>query len=240
MNLKNYLKAILNFLHFDVTKNLQYDRLTKKIIKNILKPNSVCVDIGCHKGEIFSLFLKYSPLGKHYAFEPIPEFYELLKTKYSTKNHIFSFALSDKIEDTTFQYVKNAPAFSGILRRKYTIPNPDIEEIVVRTITLDEIIGGDEKIDFVKIDVEGAEMKVLKGAKKVIANSKPLVLFEFGKGASEYYNTTANDIYEYFEDLKMSIFTLKDWINKNGPLTINKFEELYEINSEYYFVAFQN
>lgn len=238
MNPKGFLRKILNSLHIDITKNLLYDRLTKKIIEIAVKPDSICIDIGCHKGEILSLILKQAPKGGHYAFEPIPQFYEYLKAKYGKKNHVFSFALSDKIGETTFQYVKNAPAYSGMLKRRYEINNPIIEEITVKTITLDEILGYNQKIDFIKIDVEGAELNVLKGARKVIANSKPLVIFEFGKGASEYYNTTAKDIFQYFDELNMNIYTLNAWINKKNAFTIENFTKTYENNSEYYFVAY--
>jgi len=237
MQLKYYLREVLNFLHLDLTNNLLYDRLTKKIIKKTIKSNSICIDIGCHKGEIFSLFLKQAPNGGHYAFEPIPFYYKLLKQKYGDKNHIFSFALSDEIGETKFNYVKNAPAYSGFLKRKYLISNPDIEEITVKTITLDEIIGTNQKIDFIKIDVEGAEMKVLKGAEKVIESFKPVVIFEFGKGASDFYNTTPKDIYNFFEDKNMKINTLKGWLNKKNPLTLDSFEEIYNCNKEYYFIA---
>jgi len=237
MNLKNYLRAILNYLHIDISKNLFYDRLTQQIIKISVKPESTCVDIGCHKGEIFSQILKKSPKGGHYAFEPIPELYKSLKEKYGNTNHVFSFALSDSIGETSFQYVKNAPAYSGILKRKYAISNPDIEEITVKTITLDEIIGEKQKIDFIKIDVEGAEFKVLNGAKKIIAKYRPIIIFEFGKGASEFYNTTPEEIYNFFDDLKMNIYTLKGWLKKDKALSVLKLKEIYETNSEYYFLA---
>lgn len=76
--------------------------------------------------------------------------------------------MSDTSGKSSFQLVKNAPAYSGIKKRHYDISNPDIEEITVKLKTLDEIIPENEIIDFIKIDVEGAEFCVLKGGKNLL------------------------------------------------------------------------
>jgi FkbM family methyltransferase len=153
--IKDTLREIFISLHLDLTKNLKYDRLTRIILKKYVKRNNNCIDVGCHKGEILDLILNYAPEGKHYAFEPIPYLYNDLKNKYKYKAEIFPYALSDNSGETTFQLVKNAPAYSGIKRRRYDITNPVIEEIKVDLKTLDEIIPLNEKIHLIKIDVEG-------------------------------------------------------------------------------------
>lgn len=87
--IKDTIRKTLNALHLDLTKNLKYDRLTKDVIAKSLKINSNAIDVGCHKGEILDLILKHAPSGKHYAFEPIPDFYNTLKLKYSSRCEIF-------------------------------------------------------------------------------------------------------------------------------------------------------
>ena len=115
MNLiKDTLREVLISLQLDLTKNLKYDRLTRAILKKSLKDNDNCIDVDCHKGEILDLMLAHAPNGKHYAFEPIPSLFDALKKKYSHKAEVFPYALSDKSGETTFQLVKNAPAYSGI------------------------------------------------------------------------------------------------------------------------------
>src|SRR5678816_318941 len=98
--IKDTIRKSLNALHLDLTKNLKYDRLTKEVIAQALKKNSNAIDVGCHKGEILDLILKYAPEGKHFAFEPIPDFYNALKIKYATRSEVFPFALSDKPGET--------------------------------------------------------------------------------------------------------------------------------------------
>lgn len=240
MKIKNLIKKGLSTLHLDLTKNLKYDRLTKQIIAKVVKPDSICIDIGCHKGEILDLILKYAPNGGHFAFEPIPDLYNKLKIKYSNKCNIFSCALSDHTGETTFQFVTNAPAYSGILKRKYDIQDPEIEEIKVKLEKLDNIIPGDSKIDLIKIDVEGGEFHVLKGAQRIISKSKPIIIFECGIGASEYYGTKPEDVYDYLnKDISLNISLLNDWLKNKLPLSRQQFCDMFNNNTEYYFIAYQ-
>lgn len=238
MHYKDLIRSVLMFLHLDLTKNLEYDRLTKKIMKKTIKPSSNCIDVGCHKGEILDIILKSAPNGKHFAFEPIPELYENLFQKYAPRVSLYPYALSDTEGNTIFQYVKNAPAYSGIKKRKYDIDNPEIEEINVELKKLEDIIPTDIAIDFIKIDVEGAELGVLKGAKNILLKNKPIIVFEFGLGASDYYNTQPFDIYNLLVDeIGLQIFTLKGWLANDAALTSKDLEELFNSQKEYYFIA---
>jgi len=241
MIVKDILRKVLIFCHFDLTKNLKYDRLTKVIMKKTIRKNYNCIDIGCHKGEILDMILRYSPEGKHYAFEPIPYLFEELANKYKNTAQIFPYALSDNNGHSTFQLVKNAPAYSGIKRRQYDIPNPEIEEIQVELKTLDEIVPLNEQIHFIKIDVEGGEFGVIKGGKNVLKKNKPVVLFECGKGASDYYGTHHMDLYDFIvNEIGLKIFTLTSYIKNQMPLTNAEFDKCFNTNAEYYFVAAPN
>lgn len=234
---KNFIKNILVFFHLDVTQNMKYDRLTNKILKKELSKNSNCIDVGAHKGEILDLFIKYAPNGNHSAFEPIPSFFNALKSKYISQE-VYPFALSEKSGQTTFQFVKNAPAYSGIKQRKYAVKNPEIEKINVEMKALDEVISSDKKIDLIKIDVEGGEFDVLKGAKKTILKNAPIIIFECGKGASEFYGTTPDTIYNFVtKELNLEISTLESFLSNKKSLSSNSFSDFYTNGSEYYFVA---
>lgn len=238
MTLKDLVREILIQLRLDLTKNLKYDRLTRIIIKRTVNQKSVCIDVGCHKGEILDLILKESPNLKHYGFEPIPVLYNNLLAKYKDKAHIYNCALSDEKGETTFNYVKNAPAYSGIKQRKYAVENPDIETLHVKLERLDDIIPEAEKIDLIKIDVEGGEFNVLKGAVKLIQKNKPYIIFETGLGASEFYGTKPEELYDFFEIvLQSKIYTLQKWIDDKSYLSKEEFLKLYNTNAEYYFIA---
>lgn len=239
MNAKAIVRETLMFLHLDITLNLKYDRLTKVIMKSRLKPDSNCVDVGCHKGEILEMMLKFAPNGKHFAFEPIPQLLNELKSKFDGKATIYQYALSDSKGGgkTTFNLVKNAPAYSGIKQRHYDIDNPEIEVITVDLSTMDEVLEN-QKIDFIKIDVEGGEFGVLKGARNLLKANMPTILFECGKGASDYYGTKPADIFRYLtQEIGLRIFTLQDFIKGQKSLSESEFVQCFDTIKEYYYVA---
>jgi FkbM family methyltransferase len=239
MSFKNLLRSAFNFFHLDVTKNLEYDRLTKLVIKKVVTPNTNTIDVGCHKGEILDMILAISPNGKHFGFEPLPHLNKNLQEKYKGKATILPYALSDTEGTSTFNFVKNAPAYSGIKKRKYATDNPDVEEIEVELKRLDEVIPTDIKIDLIKIDVEGAEFMVLKGAKELLLKNKPAIIFECGIGASEFYGTNPVELYTYLtKEVGLKLSLLKSFIHNKPALTQQEFETCYNTNKEYYFIAY--
>jgi len=238
MDIKRILRNLLNFLRLDLSLNLKYDRLTKAILRRVLSGNSNGIDIGCHKGEILDIFLKYAPCGQHSGFEPIPELFNLLFEKYGRKCRIYPYALSDHEGKSPFNFVKNAAAYSGIRKRTYAINDPVIEEIEVEVKRLDDVISNETPVRFIKIDVEGGEFDVLKGAKSIIVRSKPFILFEFGIGASDYYGTKPEDIYSLLvKDCGLNISLLDGWLKGWKPISLNEFSEIYNSRKEYYFLA---
>lgn len=235
---KYLIRKSLYFLHLDITKNLRYDRYTQQVMARVIKGNSNCIDVGCHKGEMLDLILKYAPGGTHFAFEPIPDFYASLKDKYGSVCSVYPYALSDKPGETSFQYVTNAPAYSGIKKRKYAIEQPAIEQIKVRMEMLDQVVPAGVAINFIKIDVEGAEFGVLKGAKNIIQQNQPFIVFEFGLGASDYYGTKPEEIYRFLvDDCHMRISNLGDWLKHKDCLSLEQFKATYAQSLEYYFIA---
>lgn len=232
------VRKVLQTFHLDLTKNLEYDRLTGVILKKVLQPHSNCVDVGCHKGEILTEILKLAPQGEHHAFEPIPQFYKPLKADFPSVN-IYPYALATSAGKSDFKFVENAPAYSGIKERDYAVKNPKIQTLTVELRRLDEVLTQNTKINLIKIDVEGAELGVLQGAEKTIAQNKPVIIFEFGKGASDKYGTEPHMIYDLLNGHHhLKINTLKNFVKNKPALKSAEFEKLYEANEEYYFIAY--
>jgi FkbM family methyltransferase len=207
-------------------------------MKRILHPDSNCLDIGCHEGEVLRQIIKHAPKGIHTAFEPIPHLYEALKLEFTPSVTVLPYALAAHNGKSSFHLVKNALAYSGIKRRSYAVSDPDVEKITVETKTLDELIPADYCIDFIKIDVEGGEFDVLKGAEIVLTRCKPIVVFECGLGASEFYNTNPADLYRFLVNTHgMKVSTLQGFLNHNPTLSLERFEKHYNDKTEYYFIA---
>ncbi len=237
-SLKDRLKWVLNVLHLDLTKNLQYDRLTLKIMKKVIGPTSNCVDVGCHKGEILRFMIRQAPQGKHYAFEPIPAYYQQLKRQYASRVQVLPYALSDQTGQAEFCFVKNAPAYSGLKPRVYGNIIPQIEKISVNLRKLDDLVPENFQLDFIKIDVEGGEFDVLKGAREVLKRSHPVIIFECGKSSGLHYGTLPEEMYQFLTfqaGLKVSL--LRSFLRNEPPLTVQEFTDYYHSEKEYYFIA---
>ncbi len=237
MGLKDWVRKILWLLHCDITRNMRYDRMTYRVMSQVLRPKSVTIDVGCHKGEVLEWIIELSPMGNHFAVEPLPHLAEKLRSQYGSKVRVVEKALSSQIGETSFQYVKNAPAYSGILKRRYDTAIPDIQELHVEMTTLDEMVGN-EKIDFIKIDVEGGEYAVLQGAKLTIQKHQPIVVFECGKGATEFYNTTPQMIFDWWDDAGYEVTSLPLYLDNREPLSRLQFQSCFDTGSEYYFIAY--
>lgn len=233
------MKRLLRGLPVTFSKNQRYDRLTERIIRTHLRPGDNCVDVGAHRGEIFELFLKQSPAGRHFAFEPIPDLFKGLQKKYGRYSNcsIFQLALANKSGYSTFNYVITNPAYSGIRKRRYDRKNEQDTQIEVRTARMDDVIPADIPIHFIKIDVEGGEMDVLRGAQRVLSSYRPIIVFECGLGGSDIYGTTPQDIYSFFEGLQYRISLLDDFVNRRSALSLPDFVRQFEQNENYYFVA---
>jgi len=237
--LKTILKNLIKKIPFALSRNHGYDLYTKQIIKQVCTPTSSCVDVGCHKGEILDIILAFAPQGVHFAFEPIPHLYDGLVSKYKSndKIKIFRQALSDRQGQAEFNHVITNPAYSGIKKRTYDNACEKDEKIKVELNTLDNCIPINQNIDLIKIDIEGGEYDMLKGAKKILQRCQPTLIFEHGLGASDAYGTEPKDLYGYLSSLGYNTYLLDDYLKNNEGLSQEQFIEQYYQQINYYFVA---
>lgn len=240
--MKELLKKLLKRLPIAFTKNQQYDRDTQRVLARVLSPQANCVDVGCHKGEVLELMLRYAPQGQHYGFEPIPALYEQLKTTFADRPncHFYQLGLSDAPGETSFNYVVSNPAYSGFVKRKYDRAHEEDTLITVRKERMDHVLPVNANIALIKIDVEGAELQVLQGATGIIKASRPVVVFEHGLGASDYYNTRPEQIFDLLAgpELNMRISTMARWLAGKPAFSRAELIEQFEKGLNYYFIAY--
>lgn len=239
MDFKTIIKNIIKLSPIALSKNHGYDIQTKKIFRKILNKESSTIDVGCHKGEILDLILKFSPQGNHFGFEPIPDLFDKLVIKYkgNTNCKISPIAASNEAGFASFNYVITNPSYSGLKKRSYDKPTEKDVKITVETNLLDELLPPGQKIDLMKIDVEGGELLVLEGARNIIKTSQPYIVFEHGLGASEFYETGPQDVFNFFSALNYELFTLGQYLKEKKPMTSKEFENQFYDRLNYYFLA---
>ena len=213
--------------------NRQDNAFTIEIMSRVLEKNSNCIDVGCNTGDLLGQILHYSPLGFHYAFEPIPRLASRLRKKFPNVE-VRQTALSDSEAETTFWYVVNAPAVSSLDKEccESHIPDALMEPITVKTQRLDDVLASDFKTHFIKVDVEGVELQVFRGAIKTLKTYKPYLVFESGLiNSQEGVDGTLKDgkwhdsrIYDLLvNECGLKIFKLKNWVDGLAPLSRDEF-----------------
>jgi hypothetical protein len=135
--------------------------------------------------------------------------------------------------------VVSNPAYSGLRRRRYDSPDERVEQIVVRTERLDDVVPRDMPLHFVKVDVEGAELQVFRGAVATLRAHRPVVVFEHGLGGADYYGTRPGDVHDLLAgDCGLRLFVMADWLAHGGPaLGREAFCEQFSSGRDYYFMA---
>jgi FkbM family methyltransferase len=237
--LKALLKKWVKLIPIAFTKNQQYDRLTRRIIQRVCRIDSNCLDVGCHKGEILALFLHHAPQGRHHAFEPIPHLYKHLLQNFQSPNcHIHEVALSDKKGTTSFNYVISNPSYSGLIKRSYDRPKEEDTLITVETDTLDTLLPENYRVDFIKIDVEGGELQVLRGAVRLLKKWKPVIIFEHGLGASDAYGSTPEQLFDLLSHCDLAVNTLSGYVRNTTPMNQDQFSTCFYQRQHYYFAAY--
>lgn len=224
-----------------ISRDSYYNALTDRIMRRRLHADSVCVDVGCHCGSILAIMKQYAPNGQFFAFEPIPHLYAGLVRKFADGNtHLYELALSNTKETATFKHVVSNPGYSGLRERLYDRPEEKIEQLMVQTDRLDDVLRrmGSPPVDFIKIDVEGAEHLVMKGAERCIQTHRPIIVFEFGERSNGCYGVSPGGVFDYITNrLALRVSLLSDYLLGKAALTSRRFCEHYHQGSEYYFVA---
>jgi FkbM family methyltransferase len=174
--------------------------------------------------------------GQHVAFEPIPRLHLLLCRRFP-RVKCYRLALSDRKGTVQFSYFREMDGFSGFLRRDVGIDPGQVEEITVGTERLDEILPVDLQVALIKIDVEGAEYRVIRGAERVIRRSRPFIVFECGKGGLDIYGHSPEQVFDLLNDCGLTIAKLTDWSPAAVPLSRQAFVDEFFFGKEYLFVA---
>jgi len=220
-------------------RDAEYNRQTFAVMRKVLARDGCAVDVGAYKGTILAKMVAFAPEGTHHAFEPLPAFAAELRRNFASPTvQVYPFAVGDRSGMTTFQHVVTNPGYSGIKKRTYARPDEAVEAIEVKIDTLDHALAPGTRVDFIKIDVEGAELLVLRGARETILRTRPVIVFEHGLGAADHYETTPEQVWALLvDDLKMNLTLMERWLGGQPAFTRAEFLEQFHQGKNYYFLA---
>lgn len=217
--------------------NWYYDVLTVAAIRRILGPDDMAIDIGAHTGEVLQHMIAAAPDVAHLAVEPLPHLAADLRVNFPSVD-VQEFALVEEpAGPLQFHHVASNPGYSGILQRSFDRPTEEVELIDVQTARLDDLVTPEQSPKVIKLDVEGAELGVLKGASRILTDDRPVVIFEHGLGAANHYDTTPRAIHDLFSDHGYELYLLGSWLESGPSLSAQQFVDQFEQQRNYYFLA---
>jgi len=197
-----------------------FERLGTKLVLDKIKKEEVVIDLGANIGYYTLLFAKIvGNKGKVFAFEPDPDNFKFLK-KNVDKNNFMNVQLEQKAVSNTNGTIKlflndgNKGA-----HRIYHSELAGNEYKEVKVTTLDSFFKKmkiDQKVDFIKMDIEGAEFGALNGMKNLLDNNPSITLFlEFDPKQIRAFGSDPMDIIDFLKqnNFKILKLNLEDSIN---------------------------
>ena len=178
-----------------------------RVISDRIRPGMVCIDVGAHQGE-WSLRLAQAvgPTGHVFCFEPSPEYSGCLLTAINRLriNNItcLPIALSDAPGRAGFLTRDNARRrLSGESRLAI---EPACADLVVDVGSIDTLAIAFPRIadaGFIKIDIEGAEFSVIRGAQMMLQRRRPVIYAEIEDRHCARFGHSKGDLLKFMESL---------------------------------------
>jgi FkbM family methyltransferase len=183
-----------------------------KIVKSILHQGMTVLDVGANFGYYSCLFSKLVGIeGSVYCFEPTNFFRNRLNENLIANNfnnvYVSEFALSDTLENITI-------TISGDTASCHWVPDFDktstsvITTEMIKAIPLDEFLLNKNinNIDLIKVDIDGHEIKFIKGAFNTIKKYQPKILMEVSPIHLHEAGFSLVDCWNIIQDIRYDIF----------------------------------
>jgi len=166
-----------------LAQTLDYERMLEMTYRRLIRPGDTVLDIGAHSGRHAAVFAELvGPGGAVHAFEPLPEALAMLRARrLPAWVRVHETAIGEAEGQTEFVHARGTPEESGLRVKPYNRPNlVRPERIRVRIAPLDSLAPALGRPAFLKIDVEGGEIGVLKSGRALIAAARPWITVEYG------------------------------------------------------------
>jgi FkbM family methyltransferase len=177
-----------------ITKGCLQETMILNLSKKYIDPEKSVIDIGANIGNhtiVYSNFTNKTV----YSFEPQPEMYNILNENVKINGcdnvQTFNYAISDKNADASMNARYDRPNAFGCFSIQDSNYTAGIK-IDCKTLSKSEFYN----IGFIKIDVEGHELQVLKGINEILLNDKPIIFIEIHDFSDTKYET-----FQYLREL---------------------------------------
>jgi FkbM family methyltransferase len=220
-----YTKAVEKYPWLNIARTINENLLSlttdyfeyrvQRIYESILKEGDIAIDVGAHVGRhCIPISKSVFPNGTVHAFEPLAECRKILENQISQHHRelaniirIYPYALSDFEGESEFVIAKDALPYSGLKKRTYDVLTR-LEKIPVTVRKIDNLFLDLPSLKYMKIDAEGGEFHVMKGAVGCIQKFRPLVTFEFGENSTREYSVASEDVAQFWIENRYILYDI--------------------------------
>jgi FkbM family methyltransferase len=216
--------------------SLSNDHLATHLVCAMAIPGSTFVDVGAHIGSIIADVRYTVPTAKIVAIEAVPDKVVALR-KYFPNVELHGCAVGETSGEVDFFVNEKQSGYSSLAE---TTPVKDavLKKIVVPLRRLDDLIQATD-VSVIKIDVEGAELGVLRGARDIIMRCRPLVMFESGPNVDPTLGYTKEAMHAFFESVDMDLVVPNRLAHAGPALSLEAFldSHVYPRRTTNYFAV---
>lgn len=194
---------VMNFDHYEPEETQVMDLLSQGAAQ--------ILDVGANIGWYAARFAKRQPSSRVHAFEPLPVTHAYLQRNIAINGiadrvSSYNYGLSDASGSFDFFI---APASGTNASLVNVAAATDARKVVGLTLTLDQWCSNQQvQPDFIKCDVEGAELLVFRGGRQTLSDYRPVVFAELLRKWSKPFGYHPNDMLAYFDELGYECFAV--------------------------------
>jgi FkbM family methyltransferase len=210
------------------------DQLATTLVTKICGSRKTFVDVGAHIGSIIAQVRHHDPSIKIVAIEAIPEKVLDLRKRFPFVE-LHGCAVGEITGKIPFFIDIKRSGYSS-LARPTEIDQKSKLEIMVPIEKLDNLVETTD-VDAIKIDVEGAELGVLRGAQGILRRCRPIVMFESGPSENDGLGYTKEDMLNFLDAIGFAVVVPNRVAHNDEGLSTAGFVEshLYPRRTTNYF-----
>ena len=185
------------------------DRAERRLLQKVLFNGAVVVDVGANIG-IYSEFLSHcvGPNGVVHSFEPSPDnFMRLRRATRALSNVQPRAAVVGDHSGETMLYISDK---LNVDHRAYASDGNPRRAVQVQMVALDDYFKAGERVDLLKLDIQGYELHALRGAKRIISENEDIkLLLEFWPYGLKQAGVNWNELIEMLQRFAMNIMLVQ-------------------------------
>lgn len=221
----------------------QYHQELIPALSHLIPEDGVVLDVGAHAGQFAKQFAKLAPRGHVYSFEPGSYALSILRIAVRLNRlgnvTVLGMGLAEEPGELKLSIpVKSSGSYGFGLAHMGAAGDEErgrklvSQSVPVTTLDLFAEQRGLDRVDFIKADIEGWELRLLKGGAKMLERFQPTLLLEVNPGALARAGDTPEDLFQYLTGFGYKAFTLSPDMRSFVPASPGPADDTFFVRPE--------